>query len=34
MNTIFGMANIKNVGYSAITKERNYIMGVSLTKQY
>jgi len=34
MNTSFGLANIKNVGYTSGHKARNYDMSVSLTKEY
>jgi hypothetical protein len=34
MDALFGIANIKNVDYTPGRTGRNYIMGVSLTKQY
>lgn len=34
MNTSFGVADIKNVGYTGGNKARNYIMSLSLTKEY
>jgi len=34
MNATFGVADIKNMGYTGGNKARNYIMSVSLTKEY